>query len=52
VFDSSNSLRRSRQWVQECDSLGLACWSVGLHGAYVFDMKSNSAPALFASHQR
>jgi competence protein ComEC len=38
VFDSSNSLRRIKKWKQECDSLGLQCWSVTLQGAYVADL--------------
>lgn len=35
IFDNSNSIARSRQWLQECDSLGINCWSVSLQGAYV-----------------
>jgi competence protein ComEC len=38
VFDSSNSVRRIEKWKQECDSLGLQCWSVTLQGAYVADL--------------
>jgi competence protein ComEC len=38
VFDSSNSFRRIQKWKQECDSLGLNCWSVTLQGAYVADL--------------
>jgi competence protein ComEC len=35
VIDCSNSLYRAQQWMQECDSLGVKCWSVLHKGAYV-----------------
>ncbi len=37
IFDSSNSVSRSRRWMEQCDSLGVDCWSVTLSGAYVWD---------------
>ncbi|TVQ10757.1 MAG: ComEC family competence protein [Bacteroidetes bacterium] len=44
VFDNSNHLRHHRRWKEECDSLGINCWSVALQGAYVynFDNKQKS----------
>jgi len=38
VFDSSNSLTRQRSWLQQCDSLGINCWSVSLQGACIIDL--------------
>jgi len=37
IFDSSNSIRKSNQWMADCDSLGLDCWSVATQGAYVWN---------------
>jgi competence protein ComEC len=37
IFDSSNSIRKSNQWLKECESLGLDCWSVLIQGAYVWN---------------
>ncbi|MFW5663532.1 MAG: ComEC/Rec2 family competence protein [bacterium] len=38
VFDNSNPLYQQRKWKNECDSLGINCWSVALQGAYVHNM--------------
>ncbi len=40
IFDSSNSIRKSNQWLGECENLGLDCWSVAIQGAYVWNDKS------------
>lgn len=40
IFDSSNSIRKSNQWIEECDSLGLDCWSVSIQGAYVWNYQA------------
>ncbi len=39
IFDNSNTLRYHRQWAEECDSLGIDCWSVALQGAYVYNFE-------------
>ena len=35
VIDSSNSYWKAKNWLDECDSLQLNCWSVRHHGAYI-----------------
>lgn len=39
IMDSSNSFWRSQQWLKECDSLGLHCWSVSHQGAFAQNLK-------------
>ncbi len=35
IIDSSNSRRKAEQWIRECGSLGVECYSVVHSGAYV-----------------
>jgi competence protein ComEC len=37
VIDGSNSLRRTKQWKQDCSRLGIACHTVTDEGAFVFN---------------
>ncbi len=34
IIDHSNNFFQTRRWVEECDSLGVECWSVRHHGAF------------------
>ncbi|MFW5708013.1 MAG: ComEC/Rec2 family competence protein [Bacteroidota bacterium] len=47
IFDNSNSMWRQKKWMEECDSLGLNCWSVAMQGAYVADLKNKPYPTVF-----
>ncbi len=38
IFDSSNSLRRVRQWVKQAEDLGLVCRDIRLDGAYILNL--------------
>jgi competence protein ComEC len=39
VIDSSVALRKATTWLNECDSLGLNCWSVRHQGAFQLAVK-------------
>jgi competence protein ComEC len=39
VIDSSVGYRKATVWLNECDSLGLNCWSVRHHGAFQLAIK-------------
>jgi competence protein ComEC len=46
VFDNSNALYKHRQWKNECDSLGINCWSVALQGAYVYNFENRQRSSI------
>ncbi len=37
IIDSSNSLGKTKRWIQEAQQLGISVYSVQLQGAFVFD---------------
>jgi competence protein ComEC len=39
IIDHSNNFFQTRRWLEECDSLGIECWSVRQHGAFEFAVK-------------
>lgn len=39
IIDSSNDFWRTRRWMEECDSLGIECWSVRHKGAFELAVK-------------
>jgi competence protein ComEC len=39
IIDSSNSFRNSQRWAEECENLGIDCWSVREKGAFELAIK-------------
>ena len=42
IIDSSSGFRQTSQWIQQCDTLGLDCWSVRHQGAFVLNLQKKS----------
>ncbi len=44
VFDATNHIFRTRNWMEECNALGLNCWSVREQGAFTLALQQDAEP--------